>query len=70
MRLVLHKIVSAFTTFHKKYTILGGTDPPGLPPGSSLECMRASEISMELIKKLSSAYTIIFIMQDRFLWYF
>ena len=51
MRLVLHKIVSAFTTFHNKSTVLGSTGPPGLPPGSSLECIRASEISMELIKK-------------------
>ena len=32
MRLVLHKILSAFTTFPKKSTILGGTGPPGLPP--------------------------------------
>ena len=49
MRLVLRKIVSAFTTFHKKSTILGGAGPPGLPPGSSLECIRASEISMDMI---------------------
>ena len=49
MRLVLHEIVSAFTTFYKKSTILGGAGPPGLPPRSSLECIRASEMSMELI---------------------
>ena len=52
MRLVvLHKIVSAFTTFDKKSPILEGTGPPVLPPGSSPERIRASEISMELISK-------------------
>ena len=49
MRLVSHKIVSAFTTFHKKSTILGGAGRSGLPPGSPLECIRASEISMDMI---------------------
>ena len=33
MRLVLHKIVSAFTTFDKKSTILEDTGPPGFSPG-------------------------------------
>ena len=48
MRLVLHKIEVLLQSLIKNLQFLGDSVSPGLPPGSSPECIRASEISMKI----------------------